>query len=57
VLAKCVAGRERDWEFAGEALAHRLVEAQVLLGRAEDLPVADEQRRHVRARLEAIARA
>jgi len=22
VLAKCVAGRERDWEFAGEALAH-----------------------------------
>jgi hypothetical protein len=57
VLAKCVAGRERDWEFAGEALAHGLVDAQLLLGRAEDLPVEDEQRRHVHARLEAMARA
>ena len=27
VLAKCVAGRERDWEFAREALAHHLVDA------------------------------
>src|SRR5439155_3966313 len=44
VLAKCVAGRERDWEFAREALGHDLVDAQVLLRRAEDLPVDDEHR-------------
>lgn len=55
VLAKCVAGRERDWEFAREALAHRLVDTQVLLGRIDDLPVEDEHRRDVRARLEALA--
>jgi hypothetical protein len=57
VLAKCVAGRERDWEFAREALAHQLVDPEVLLGRIEDLPVHDEHRRDVRARLEATARA
>jgi hypothetical protein len=57
VLAKCVAGRERDWEFAWEALAHELVDAQVLLGRIDDLPVDEEHRRHVRMRLEATARA
>ena len=57
VLAKCVAGRERDWEFAREALAHRLVDPDVLLGRIEDLPVDEEHRRHIRARLEATARA
>jgi hypothetical protein len=55
VLAKCVAGRERDWEFAMEALAHGLVDAQVLLDRVEDLPVEDEHRRELRARLEAMA--
>jgi hypothetical protein len=55
VLAKCVAGRERDWEFAREALAHHLVDAQVLLARIDDLPVDEEHRRHVRARLEATA--
>src|SRR5919201_476549 len=31
VLAKCVAGRERDWEFAREALEHELVDGAVLL--------------------------
>jgi Nucleotidyltransferase of unknown function (DUF6036) len=57
VLAKCVAGRERDWEFAREALAHHLVDAQVLLGRIDDLPVDEEHRHHIRVRLEATARA
>lgn len=57
VLAKCVAGRERGWEFAREALVHQLVDPEVLLGRIEDLPVDDEHRRRVRVRLEATARA
>ena len=54
VLAKCVAGRERDWDFAREALVHMLVEEKVLLSRVEDLPVDQEHRRHVREMLEAI---
>lgn len=33
VLAKCAAGRDRDWEFAREALTARLVEADELLTR------------------------
>jgi hypothetical protein len=56
VLAKCVAGRERDWEFAREALEHELVDDAVLLRRVEDLPVDEENRRRVREMLEAIAR-
>jgi Nucleotidyltransferase of unknown function (DUF6036) len=55
VLAKCVAGRERDWDFAREALAHHLVDARVLLSRITDLPVDDEHRDELRARLQAIA--
>ncbi len=39
VLAKCVAGRERDWEFARGAIDHALVDTEILLRRAEDLPV------------------
>ena len=54
VLAKCVAGRERDWDFAREALAHHLVDAQVLLSRADDLPVDDEHRHDLRTRLRAM---
>jgi len=38
-----------------KALAHRLVDTQVLLGRIDDLRVEDEHRRDVRARLEALA--
>lgn len=30
VLAKCVAGRQRDWDFAKEALRHNLVNAHSL---------------------------
>jgi Nucleotidyltransferase of unknown function (DUF6036) len=37
VLSKCVAGRERDWDFAKEALHHRLVDPGELRRRANDL--------------------
>jgi hypothetical protein len=56
VLAKCVAGRERDWDFAREALAHGLVDAEVLLERVDDLPVAEADRRRVREMLEGVRR-
>lgn len=54
VLSKCVAGRERDWDYAAEALKAGLVEAEVLLGRVPDLPVTDELRTHVERMLRVI---
>jgi hypothetical protein len=54
VLAKCVAGRERDWEFAAEALRHDLVDASVLFDRIDDLPVVEEHRSQVRTMLNGI---
>lgn len=46
VLSKCAAGRERDWEFAREALGHGLVDPEELQRRAGDLPlpIADIER-------------
>ncbi len=55
VLAKCVAGRDRDWEFAGDALDHGLVVPTRLLDLVKDLPVskarADRIRRWLRGRI------
>ena len=48
VLSKCVAGRDRDWEFAAEAFRAGIVSSDVLLARIPGLPVGDE----VRARVE-----
>jgi hypothetical protein len=39
VLAKCVAGREKDWRFADEAVAAGLVELKTLFARTEHLPL------------------
>jgi hypothetical protein len=54
VLAKCVAGRDRDWEFARDALAADLVQVDDLLGRIDDLPEPPAERTHVRKMLEGI---
>lgn len=54
VLAKCVAGRERDWDFAGEALRAGLVDATDLFDRVGLLPIAGAHREHVRDMLETI---
>lgn len=43
MLAKCAAGRERDWEYAETALEHGLVDPEELLRRAPDLPLARER--------------
>lgn len=55
VLAKSVAGRARDWDFAHEALKAGLVEIDELLLRVGDLPVDEPTRKHVRQMLEGIA--
>jgi hypothetical protein len=52
ILAKCVAGRERDWDFAAEAIAAGVVEMEELLGRVDQLPIAPEERLRVRKGLE-----
>lgn len=54
VLAKCVAGRSRDWEFAREALAAEIVRAEDLLGRLEGLPEPPADRGHIRKMLEGV---
>lgn len=54
VLSKCVAGRERDWEYAAAALNAGLVDADVLLTRVPDLPVADDLRAHLEKTLRTI---
>lgn len=54
VLSKCAAGRDRDWEFAAEALRAALVQGDVLLARVADLPVGGTARTHVDNMLRSI---
>jgi hypothetical protein len=54
VLAKCAAGRERDWEFAREAIRHGVVDADELLRRTHDLPLPAAQCRRIARLLRAI---
>ncbi|HEX4556748.1 MAG TPA: hypothetical protein VH249_22345 [Xanthobacteraceae bacterium] len=55
VLAKCAAGRDRDWEFAHDAVAADLVRVAELLRLIEDLPEPPADRIRVRKMLEGIA--
>lgn len=54
VLSKCVAGRDRDWEFAKEALRHRLVDPDELQRRAADLPLPPAEAERIQRMLAAI---
>jgi hypothetical protein len=53
VLSKCVAGRERDWQFAREAIAAGIVDPAELLRRIALLPVDDAHARAIRTHIEA----
>ena len=55
VLAKCVAGRQRDWDFARTAIEYRLVEVDELFQRIPDLPEPADQA-HVRQLLEGLVK-
>ncbi len=44
VLAKCVAGREKDWSFAQEALRHQIVRPEELRARLALLGVPQSHR-------------
>lgn len=54
VLAKCVAGRERDWGFARDAITAALVDPEELLRRIDDLPDPPVDRPYIRKMLEGI---
>ena len=54
VLAKCAAGRERDWEFAREAIRAGLARTDALFARIDDLPVDASHRLALRQMLEGI---
>jgi hypothetical protein len=54
VLSKCAAGRERDWEFTREALAHGLVDQSRLQRRSADLPLPPGEIERIRRMLAAI---
>lgn len=54
VLSKCAAGRERDWDFAREALLHRLVDPGELQHRAGDLPLPAADIERIQRTLAAI---
>lgn len=56
ILAKCVANRERDWDFAATALRAGLVSIDVLEARIEDLPTDGQQRREIGRRLRHMSR-
>jgi len=47
VLAKCVAGRPRDWEYAEEAMRHEIVDPDELQRRVSELPVSKAERARV----------
>lgn len=55
VLAKCVAGRDRDWDFARDALEAGLIEFDRLIARVGDLPIDAAGQERVRAMLKGIA--
>lgn len=56
ILAKCAAGRERDWQFAKDALAGHVVQLEELLRRVPDLPIDPTDQEAVTAMLSGIAR-
>lgn len=55
ILAKCVAGRERDWDFATDAISNGLARIAALLARIDDLPTTPERRASIRDRLSRLS--
>jgi hypothetical protein len=54
ILAKCAAGRERDWDFTRDALKAGIVDIERLRGAVEELPLDPAARAQVRAMLDGI---
>lgn len=56
ILSKCAAGRDRDWEFASDALDAGLVDLETLLARVEKLSMSQSQHERVTQMLRGIAK-
>jgi hypothetical protein len=54
VLSKCAASRDRDWDFAKEALRHNLVDPEELQRRATGLPLCIAEIERIQQMLNAI---
>jgi hypothetical protein len=54
VLSKCVANREKDWDYARVAISKGLVDTRTLLERAELLPVEGDHKQLIREQLQAL---
>ena len=54
ILSKCVAGRERDWDYAAEAIQRGLADPAMLFARIPELPVADDVSAHVEKMLRTL---
>lgn len=54
LISKCVAGRERDWEFAEEAIRHGLADPDELRRRVGDLPLGGERLEAVRRTIDGV---
>jgi hypothetical protein len=55
VLAKCAAGRARDWDYVREMLRLRLVDYEVLVERIDELPGGADHQDGIREMLAGIA--
>lgn len=51
VLAKCAAERDRDWDFAKEAIRAGIVRSDELVRRIANMPVSESRRALIRRRL------
>lgn len=51
VLSKYVPFRDKDERFVVEAIRHRIVQREILMSRLADLPISDEQRALLAARI------
>ncbi len=54
VLSKCAAGRERDWDYAEEAITRDLVRVELLLQRVQDMPLPEKARDHITSMLRGL---
>ncbi len=55
VLAKCAAGRDRDWAFAADAISAAIVRVDDLFGRVEGLPEPPADREQIRRMLKGLS--
>ncbi|MGH3995788.1 MAG: hypothetical protein ACRDSN_25370 [Pseudonocardiaceae bacterium] len=55
MLSKLAARRDRDWEYAAEAIRAGIVHSDVLLVRLPELPIPEEPRTHLDKILRSMA--